>query len=495
MPKPKNSKKIIKKVKKIIKKSEKKQIAVRSKKTKSTKVIKTRSNNPRKTRIRIARKKPEVVDIVKAGSSPKLLRGMKDILPEDQIIRDYLTKKLIKLSRAYGFQEIVTPILEERALFEKSTGMATDIVEKQMYQFTDRSGKKVVLRPEFTPSIARAYIEHGMFNLTQPVKFFYHGPVFRYERPQAGRYRQFHQFGLEVLGSESALIDAEIILFSQTFFQDLGLQVSIQINSLGCLNCRTTYREELTKYLRFQSKSLCPDCQKRLNKNPLRVLDCKVPQCREITRQAPQLINFLCPDCKKHFTRVLESLDEANVVYSLNPYLVRGLDYYTRTVFELWPISSEEKEKENSNSGQTALGGGGRYDTLLESLSGRETPATGLSYGIERIINEMKIQKVRIPRSQTPQVFFAQVGETSARQALRIFNDLQGQGIKVVENFAKTSLKAQMKIADEIGVKLTLILGQQETKDKTIIIRDMKTGNQEKIDIGKLVKELKKRLK
>ena len=481
------NKKTLKKPRKLLKKSKKKQTVPNSK----GKKIKPRSKLGRRVSKKI--KMTEEVNVKKSGYTPKLLRGMKDILPEDQIVREYLIKKIVKLSKSYGFQEIITPILEERALFEKSTGMATDIVEKQMYQFTDRSGKKVVLRPEFTPSIARAYIEHGMFNLTQPVKFFYYGPAFRYERPQAGRFRQFYQFGLEVLGSESPLIDAEIILFSQTLFQSLGLQTNIQINSLGCLNCRTTYREELIKYLRFRSKSLCLDCQKRLSKNPLRVLDCKVPQCQEITRQAPQLINFLCPNCKNHFTKVLECLDEANVVYTLNPYLVRGLDYYTRTVFELWPAVPEGKK--DLNSIQTALGGGGRYDTLVESLGGRETPATGVSYGLERIINEIKIQKARVSRSQGPQVFFAQIGESAARQALRIFNDLQRQGIKIAENLAKTSLKSQMKIADEMGVKLTLILGQQETKDKTIIIRDMKTGNQEKVDVGKLVKEIKKRLK
>ena len=478
MSKLKKSKKALKIPKKILKKPRK--VLKKPKK-------KLRNRVPQKL------KKVEEIKVKKFGYTPKLLRGMKDILPKDQIVREFLIKKLVKLSKAYGFQEIITPIIEERALFEKSTGMATDIVEKQMYQFTDRSGKKVVLRPEFTPSIARAYIEHGMFNLTQPLKFFYYGPVFRYERPQAGRFRQFYQFGLEVLGSGNSLIDAEIILFSQTLFQDLGLQTSIQINSLGCLNCRTIYREELIKYLRSKSKALCLDCQKRLNKNPLRVLDCKIPQCKEITRQAPQLINFLCPDCKKHFTKVLECLDEANVVYTLNPYMVRGLDYYTRTVFELWPVALEGKE--DLSSSQTALGGGGRYDTLVESLGGRETPAAGVSYGLERIINEIKIQKAKVSRSQGPQVFFAQIGESAARQALRIFNDLQKQGIKIAENLAKTSLKSQMKIADEMGVKLTLILGQQETKDKTIIIRDMKTGNQEKVDVGKLFKELKKRLK
>jgi len=425
--------------------------------------------------------------------SPQLLRGMKDILPAEQSARDYLLKKLTDLANAYGFKKIITPILEESKLFEKSTGLDTDVVKKQMYQFTDLGGKKVVVRPEFTPSIVRAYIEHGMFNLPQPLKFFYWGPAFRYERPQSGRYRQFHQFGLEVLGSNQALIDAEIILFSQTFFNDLNLPINIQVNSLGCAHCRSAYREELVNYLNSHKKSLCPDCQKRLEKNPLRILDCKNLLCQDIVSRAPQLINFLCKNCEKHFTKVLECLDEANVVYQLNPYLVRGLDYYTRTVFEIWPVIGEKEER--GKSSLSALGGGGRYDTLIESLGGRETPAAGLSYGLERILQEMKTKNVRIYQARAPQIFFAQVGESAARHALRIFNELQSQGLKVAENFGKTSLKAQMKVADEMGVKLTLILGHQEVKDKTIIIRNMKTGNQEHVDVNKLIKEIKKRLK
>lgn len=450
---------------------------------------------PRKKVIPRLPKKKKIEDswTNKNKYSPQLLRGMKDILPAEQPARDYLLKKLIDLATAYGFEKIITPILEESKLFEKSTGLDTDVVEKQMYQFTDLGGKKVVLRPEFTPSVVRAYIEHGMFNLPQPLKFFYWGPAFRYERPQAGRYRQFYQFGLEVLGSNQPLIDAEIILFTQTFFSDLNLPIHIQINSLGCLSCRSAYREELLKYLQSHKKSLCPDCQKRLEKNPLRILDCKNLLCQDIIARAPQLINFLCKDCEKHFTKVLECLDEANVVYQLNPYLVRGLDYYTRTVFEVWPAINEKEERDKNNI--SALGGGGRYDALVESLGGRETPAAGLSYGLERILQEMEAKNVRIYQSRGPQVFFAQIGESAARHALRIFNELQAQGIRVAESFGKTSLKAQMKLADELGVKLTLILGHQEVKDKTIIIRNMKTGNQEQVDINKLTKEIKKRLK
>ncbi|MBU4369596.1 histidine--tRNA ligase [Patescibacteria group bacterium] len=452
---------------------------------------------------------------VKMGGkyTPQVLRGMKDILPEEVKTWDYLLKKTTDLAEAYGFKKIMVPVLEEQMLFIKSTGLTSDIVEKQMYQFTDRSGTKVVMRPEFTPSIVRAYIEQGMFNLSQPVKLFCFGPLFRYERPQAGRYRQLHQFNLEILGSEKASIDAQIILFSQALFNTLGIQTAIQVNSLGCPECRKPYRSKLVSYFRLKQKWLCPDCQRRLKSNPLRILDCQNSGCKDLISQAPQLVDDLCPECQSHFVKVLEYLDEANVIYKLNPYLVRGLDYYTRTVFEIWPERPEVKEQkqkkeENEQEGedkkekeiivapgpQSALGGGGRYDTLVESLGGRPSPAIGVAYGLERIIQEIKIQKVKIPKTRGPQIFLAQIGEAACRRALKLFEDLRQQGIKVVENLGRDSLKAQMEMANKLGVKLTLILGQQEVLDKTIIIRDMHTGNQEVVDQGKIAKELKKRL-
>ncbi len=453
---------------------------------------------------------------------PKVLRGMKDILPEEAKIWDFVSKKAADLAESYGFQRIVTPVLEEQILFEKSTGLTSDVVEKQMYQFTDKGGTRVVMRPEFTPSVVRAYIEHGMFNLSQPIKLFYQGPLYRYERPQTGRLRQFHQFGLEILGSEKPVADAQLILFSQAFFDLLGLKVNIRINSLGCSSCRKFYRSKLISYLRAKQKWLCPDCQRRLKINPLRILDCQDPGCRELIVQAPQLVDDLCPDCQSHFVKVLEYLDEANIVYKLNPYLVRGLDYYTRTVFEFWPerpekpvkkceeAKEEEKEKvelkENLEADAdkikeepiplpSALGGGGRYDNLMESLGGRPTPATGFAYGLERIIEEMKIQGVKIPKNRIPQIFLAQIGEAACRRSLKLFEDLRKQGFKVTESLTKGSLKAQMEMANKLGVKLTLILGQQEILDKTIIIRDMHSGNQEIVDQEKIVKELKKRIK
>ena len=426
----------------------------------------------------------------------RILRGMQDILPEKMRYWDHVIKKIVELSESYGFKKIMLPIIEKRELFERATGITTDVVEKQMYQFRDRAGNQVVLRPEFTPGVARAYIEHGMFSLPQPVKLFYFGPLFRYERPQAGRYRQFYQFGLEVIGSEKSVIDAQLILFSQTLFNNLDLKINIQVNSLGCLECRKPYRSKLVSYFKHKRRWLCPDCHRRLIKNPLRILDCQKGSCQKLIQRAPQLVDSLCDDCQDHFVKTLEYLDEANVVYSLNPYLVRGLDYYTRTVFELWPDRSQTDKKNNNLFGsQSALGGGGRYDNLIEGLGGRSTPASGLACGIERIVEEIKIQKVKVPKVRPPQIFIAQIGEKASRRALKIFNELRQEKFKLAENFAKDSLKVQMEIAHKLGVKLTLIIGQQEALDKTVIIRDMNTGNQEIVDQDKVAKELKKRLK
>lgn len=505
--KKKNSKKTGSPKKKNIKKKVSKKTPV----SKNKKTSKSKRGRPSLSKT----KKNSSKSSSKRKYTPQILRGMKDVLPEEVKKWDYVLRRVQDLAKEYGFEKIISPIIEEQTLFEKSTGLTSDVVEKQMYQFKDQGGNQVVLRPEITPSIVRAYIEKGMFNLPQPIKLFYFGPSFRYERPQAGRMRQFHQFGLEALGSEKHSVDAQLILFSQVLFNILNLKVKIQINSLGCSECRQNYRSKLLRYLRSKQKSLCPDCKKRLKTNPLRVLDCKKEECQEIINQAPQLIDELCADCRQHFEKVLEYLDEANVVYELNPYLVRGLDYYTRTVFEFLPVREEikikESELENETkedkeerikeqerlklTAQSALGGGGRYDNLVESLGGRPTPAAGFACGFERIIEELKIQKVNIPQSRAPQVFLAQIGDVACRKSLKIFEELRKQGIRIREGITKNSLRSQMQIANDLGVKLTLILGHQEFLDKTIIIRNMHTGNQETVDQEKLVKELKRRLK
>ncbi|MDA2921753.1 histidine--tRNA ligase [Patescibacteria group bacterium AH-259-L07] len=443
-------------------------------------------------------------DGFKIKEEAQILRGMNDIYGEDIMYWQYTLKKMVDLSERYGFNQIIVPVLERLFLFEKSAGITSDVVEKQMYTFRDRSGNKVVLRPEFTPSVVRAYIETGMFNLPQPVKLYYFGPLFRYERPQAGRSRQFHQFGIEVIGSEKPLIDAQLILFSQTLFNSLDIKASIQINSLGCEECRKSYRSRLVQYFKFKKRWLCEDCKKRLSKNPLRIFDCQKETCQKFTRQAPQLVDYLCEDCQRHFVKTLEYLDEINVVYEFNPYLVRGLDYYTRTVFEFWPDREIQKKSKKQRQrslilerlgAQVALGGGGRYDNVVESLGGLSTPATGLSYGMERIIDEIKKQEVKITRPRSPQIFFTHVGEKASRRALKIFNELQKEKFKIAENFAKDSLRQQLEKANKLHVKLALILGQEETRNSTIIIRDMNTGNQEVIDQKKLVNELRKRLR
>ena len=497
MPKKAKKPKKIQKRKRKVQKRTKKPRKIQKRKPKKIKRVKKVQKRKRGRPARAKKKVPKPGVKRWRKYTPKILRGMRDILPDEAIYWDYVLKKASDLAESYGFQKIMLPVLEEQLLFEKSTGLTSDVVGKQMYQFTDRGRSKVAMRPEFTPSIVRAYIEQGMFNLPQPIKLFCFGPLFRYERPQAGRYRQLHQFNLEILGSDKPLTDAQLILFSQTFFNILGIGVSIQINSLGCPECRKLYRAKLVSYFRPKQRWLCQDCQRRFKKNPLRILDCQNPHCQDLVLQAPQLVDDLCQDCQSHFVKVLEYLDEANVVYKLNPYLVRGLDYYTRTVFEFWPERPAKSDKTPTifSGAQTALGGGGRYDNLIESLSGRPTPATGFAYGLERIIEEIKIQGAKIPRPRLPQIFLAQIGEAASRRALKLFDDLRKQGFKIAENLAKDSLRSQMEIANKLGVKLTLILGQQEVLDKTIIIRDMHTGNQELVDQEKIVKELKKRLK
>jgi len=458
-------------------------------------------------------KKKEITTRHRKITSPKLLRGMKDILPGEQNYWYYIEKIIKKIALTYDFEKITTPILEETSLFTRTLGFSTDIIEKEMFSFIDKGGNKVTLRPEATSSIARAYIEHGMVNLPQPVKLFYLGPMFRYERPQEGRLRQHHQTGFEVLGSAEPVVDAQLILLSYNLFQELKIDITIQINTLGCLECRKKYKKILVHYFRSKKKLLCSDCQKRLSKNPLRLLDCKKEQCQQIIQGAPQLVDHICDDCKNHFVKVLEYLDEADIPYVLNPYLVRGLDYYNKTVFEIWSAfnpanqgkeirRNKPSEKESidistltESGSQMALGGGGRYDNLIEILGGQPTPACGAGFGIERIIMDLKKREVTVPEKIKFDVFLAQLGETAKKKALKLFEDLRKVNIKTAENFSKGGLRSQLEIANKLGVKFTLIIGQKEALDGTILLRDMESGVQEIINFSKIITEIKKRLK
>ena len=433
---------------------------------------------------------------------------MRDILSEEQKYFQKILNVAENIAHFYGFEKIDTPILEETELFSKGTGLTSDIVQKQMYSLRTKGGDYLTLRPEFTPGIVRAYLEHGMKNLPQPVKFYSFGPLFRHEKPQAGRYRQFHQFDLEVIGDESPVIDAQIIQIFYNLLNELKLKnLTVEVNSIGDNQCRPYYKKLLQNYFRSRESSLCVDCRRRMKENPLRILDCKEEKCQRVKSQARQLIDHLCEECHSHFKQVLEFLDEIELPYHLNPYLVRGLDYYTKTVFEIFKESPRGDELSahlpSSPKGlvkeegvvRNALVGGGRYDNLVKLLGGEDTRASGASMGIERIIAAMKEKEMKFSKSPSPQIFLAQLGNLAKRKSLKLMEEFRQNKIQVGESFGKDSLKVQMKVADRLGVRYTLLLGQREALEGTIIVRDMKSGNQETIKLDRAVKEMQKRLK
>lgn len=442
---------------------------------------------PRPSKSPAAKAPAAPLPVIRPGSTPQLLRGMRDTLPSEQKYWRHVYRAIDGLARSYGYERIDTPLLEETGLFVRSVGKQSDVVEKELFSFIDRGGENISLRPEGTASLVRAYINHGMFSLPQPVKLYYMGPMFRYERPQAGRFRQHHQFGFEVFGDGQPVLDAEVILMAHLFYKDLGVKTVIHINSLGCNACRPSYLAELVTYYRSKRSQICEDCKRRLSKNPLRVLDCKEPGCAALRETAPHIVDFLDDECKNHLMRVLEYLDELMVPYVLDPHLVRGLDYYTKTVFEI--MLADETQ-----TGQYALGGGGRYDNLVEQLGGRMTPACGFGIGIERAILQMKNQNIEPQDDLRPDIFLAQLGDNARRKAFLLFEELRGVGIKMAASFSKNALKAQLEAANRLGAKYTVIIGQKEVLDGTILIRDMESGMQEIVDYNKAVNEMKKKL-
>jgi histidyl-tRNA synthetase len=416
------------------------------------------------------------------------LRGMKDILPENQSYWEQVRRVSERLARDYGFSRIDTPIMEYTNLFARNIGKGTDIVEKEMYSFVTRGGDKVSLRPELTAGICRAFIQHGMHLQPKPVKLFSTGPVYRYDRPQEGRYREHFQINYDAFGEEDPILDAQMIQIAHRVIQNLGIKsIQIQVNSIGCPSCRRDYRELLVNYLESKKNKLCQDCKRRMEINPLRVLDCKEDKCMQVAAAAPQSVDHLCDECRVHFKTLLEYLDELDLPYIINPRLVRGLDYYTKTVFEIWSGYEEGRK--------FSLGGGGRYDGLVKSLGGESTPAVGFGLGVERLIMEMKRVQAKPYKAPRPKVFLAQLGELAKKKSLRLFSDLEKNGILVAESFGRGSLKSQLRSADKLGVEITLILGQKEALDETVIIKNMKTGVQEIASLGKLVDLIKKKLK
>ena len=420
--------------------------------------------------------------------------GMFDILPSEYPLWLKIEEVVSSIANFYGFSKITTPILEEEELFVKGTGQDTEIVEKQMYSFRTKGGKRVVLRPEFTPSIVRAYIQNGMESLPKPVKLWSFGPVFRYERPQKGRYRQFWQFTFEIFGDKSPIQDVLLIQIFSDILRDLSLSKWIvEVNSIGCKECRSYYLRQLKNYYKNRLREICPECEKRLKKNPLRLLDCKEEKCQRVKKFAPQIVNSLCEDCHQYLKRVLEILDTIQIPYVLNPYLVRGLDYYTKTVFEFVPQDKKE--------GQSALIGGGRYDYLINQMGGKDTPAIGGAGGVERIIEEIREQKINILAKRVerfekkPKMFLAQLRELAKEKSLTLLEEFRKNKIIIGENVGKDNLKVQLEQAAKLGVKYTLILGQREALEDTVIIRNMETGIQEIVFIKDIVKEIKKKVK
>lgn len=425
----------------------------------------------------------------RTAPAPNLLRGMKDILPGDQKYWALVRSAAEHIASTFGFDRVDTPILEETSLFVRGVGKQTDIVEKEMFSFVDQGGESMTLRPELTAPLARAYINHGMWNHPQPIKWYTWGQVFRHERPQAGRYRQFTQAGLDAFGDRHPVIDANLIYAAYSLFKDVGLDAVVMVNSIGDATSREAFKEQLVTYYRSKRSQICENCKKRLQRNPMRVLDCKEEGCVAVKAEAPQIVDFLNEESKNHFIRVLEYLDELEVPYQLQPHLVRGLDYYSHTVFEV--VGAEDADKPSS---QVALAAGGRYDALIETLGGQPTSACGFSWGVERVILRLKEKNVAVPDLNQPEVFVAQLGEPARRKTLALFNALRKDGVRVAESFSRDALKQQLEIANRMGVRYTVMLGQKEVLDGTAIIRDMDSGIQEILDFKKCATELKRKL-
>jgi len=408
----------------------------------------------------------------------KAPRGTADILPEEQGYWRFIENSALALCRLYGYQRLDTPAFEDWQLFTRSIGEGTDIVTKEMYTFKDRSGNVLALRPEGTAPVCRAYLEHGMDNLPQPVKLYYLAAIFRYERPQAGRYRQHYQFGFEAIGDADPALDAEVIEMAWRFFESLGLGgLYLYLNSIGCKLCRPAYLESLKRYYSAYLGGLCSDCKARFDKNPLRLLDCKKPDCYDVAEAAPKSTEYLCPECKAHFEAVVECLRALKLPFDINHRLVRGLDYYTKTVFEIQPPGE---------GAQIALGGGGRYDDLIEELGGKPTPAIGFAAGMERVALNLKSQKIAVPDLPAPPVLVAHLGDEAKLEAVKLTSTLRKDGVIAIMAAGDRSLKGQLRQANSLGSRYAVIMGEDEVKSGAVTLRDMMSGEQKTVSPAKL---------
>lgn len=417
-------------------------------------------------------------------------RGTQDTLPQEQKYWEYVVETAKTVLRGFDFQRLDTPVFEEAALFTRGVGEETDIVSKEMFELKTRgAGAHYALRPEGTAAVVRSYIEHGMRSWPRPVKLFYVGPFFRYERPQRGRLRQHHQFGLEIIGSSAPITDAQLLYVTHVLLQQLGLEDYVaRINSLGEPTERAAYLKLLKEHYRRNRQKLCQDCKERLVKNPLRLLDCKEEKCQQLANTAPRLLDHLSEDSRRHFEAVLTALDALEVPYEIAPGLVRGIDYYTHTVYEFTTRNAEVE------GGRISFGGGGRYNGLVKLLGGKDVAAAGGACGIERIIDRLKAEGVELTITDKPRIFVAQLGEQSKYEALKVMRRLQEAQIPFAESVDRDGMQPQLKQADRLGVTWALIVGHKEVIDKTVILRNMESGMQEVITRDDLIPELQRRL-
>lgn len=409
-------------------------------------------------------------------SSPK---GTEDLLPQDSYKWQYLEKKFKETADLYNYKEIRVPTFEHTELFERGVGDTTDVVEKQMYTFNDKGGRSITLRPEGTASVVRSFLQNSLYALPMPMKAFYNIACFRYENKQKGRLREFHQFGVEVFGAQSATVDAEVVSLAINFLNSVGLNdLSVNINSIGCPHCRKAYSDALKEYLKPKYDELCDTCKGRFERNPLRIIDCKSEICGEIVKNAPTLLDYICDDCREHFESFKASLDAMGIKYTVDSGIVRGLDYYTKTVFEII-------------SGEFTVCGGGRYDGLVEELGGKSTPAVGFGLGIERLLLRLSENGVEIPEADTVKLYIAPMGDSAKAKAQEIVYCLRKSGVAVDTDHMQRGLRASMKYADKLGAQYTVVLGDNEIESNEVSVKNMAKGESETVKIDDLADYLK----
>ena len=398
----------------------------------------------------------------------RAIKGTNDVLPKESHKIQYLEKTMLDTARLFGFREIRVPVFEHTEVFSRNVGDTTDVVQKEMYTFLDKGGRSITLRPELTAGVVRSSIEHGLIYDALPEKVCYIGGCYRYEKPQAGRLREFHQFGIECIGAASPAADAEVISVAHQILKKIGIEkISLEINSIGCPTCRKDYQAALKEYFQSHCDLICDTCKDRLCRNPMRILDCKCPECAKIAKDAPKVIDYLCDDCKEHFAGVKAHLDSAGLKYTVNPQIVRGLDYYTRTVFEF--VSGDI-------GSQSTVCGGGRYDELVSQMGGNPTPALGFGMGIERLLLLLQNSNASLPADTTCDLYIAPMGENACVKTTEIANKLRFDGFEVQTDICNRGLKAQMKFADKINAKYSLVLGDNELESGVAVIKNMSTG-------------------